>query len=182
MAAFARRAKRDPLAVRVVGTTSGQGAGRCSGCTRRRSVKGCRLASSLTWSASDGPTFNSRTRSIRRAPSRSRRSLPVDFVDYLPFDTRGDASAVLDALKPTALVFSKLDVWPVLVSEASRRGVRLGLISGTVSDVSSRRGLIATALLGECYEVLDRVGAASDADAERIIALGTERDRVDCYR
>jgi 3-deoxy-D-manno-octulosonic-acid transferase len=52
------------------------------------------------------------------------------------------------------------------------------LISGTVSDVSSRRGLIATALLGECYEVLDRVGAASDADAERIIALGTERDRV----
>ena len=106
------------------------------------------------------------------------RSLPVDFADYLPFDTKGDAHAVLDALRPTALVFSKLDVWPVLVQEASRRGVRLGLISGTVSDVSSRRGVIATALLGECYEVLDRVGAASDADAERIVALGTERDRV----
>jgi len=106
------------------------------------------------------------------------RSLPVDFADYLPFDTTGDAQAVLDALRPTALVFSKLDVWPVLVHEASRRGVKLGLISGTVSDVSSRRGLIATALLGECYEVLDRVGAASEADAERIIALGTERDHV----
>src|SRR5688572_28527893 len=105
-------------------------------------------------------------------------SLSVDFVDYLPFDTRGDAVAVLEALRPTALVFSKLDVWPVLVGEAERRGVRLGLISGTVSDASSRNGLFATALLHECYEALDRVGAASDADAERIASLGTERSRV----
>lgn len=106
------------------------------------------------------------------------RTLDVDFVDYLPFDTAGDAAAVLDALRPTALVFSKLDVWPVLVGEAARRGVKLGLISGTVSEASSREGLIATALLHECYETLDRVGAASEADAERIVALGTDRDRV----
>lgn len=106
------------------------------------------------------------------------RSLSVDFHDYLPFDTRGDASAVLNALRPTALVFSKLDVWPLLVGEASRRGVKLGLISGTVSEASSRKGLIATALLHECYEALDRVGAVSEADAERIVALGTEREHV----
>src|SRR5688572_26446659 len=37
------------------------------------------------------------------------RSLDVDFVDYLPFDTAGDATAVLNALNPTVLVFSKLD-------------------------------------------------------------------------
>lgn len=106
------------------------------------------------------------------------RQLPVDFTDYLPFDTSADADAVLRALRPTALVFSKLDVWPVLVGEASRRGVRLGLISGTVSDASSRSGLVATALLHECYEALDLVGAASDADAERIIELGADRERV----
>ena len=102
------------------------------------------------------------------------RSLPVDFTDYLPFDTAGDAATVLQALRPTALVFSKLDVWPVLVAEAARRGVRMGLISGTVSEISSREGLMATALLHECYEALDRVGAASEADATRIIALGAD--------
>lgn len=101
-------------------------------------------------------------------------SLGADFTDYLPFDTAGDAGAVLDALRPTALVFSKLDVWPVLVGEASRRGVRLGLISGTVSDVSSRSGGIASSLLHECYENLDAVGAATEADAERIVALGSD--------
>jgi 3-deoxy-D-manno-octulosonic-acid transferase len=106
------------------------------------------------------------------------KTLNVDFSDYLPFDTAGDMSAVLNALRPTALVFSKLDVWPVLVSQASNRGIRLGLISGTVSEASSREGLVATALLHECYESLDRVGAASDVDAERIIALGTNPAHV----
>lgn len=106
------------------------------------------------------------------------RSLSVDFTDYLPFDTPGDAAAVLQSLRPTALVFSKLDVWPVLVAEAARRKVKLGLISGTVSDVSSRDGVVATALLHECYAALDRVGAASDADASRIIALGADAASV----
>src|SRR5688572_4493845 len=106
------------------------------------------------------------------------RSLPVDFTDYLPFDTAGDATAVLDALRPTALVFSKLDVWPVLVANATSRGVRLGLISGSVSEASSREGFFATALLHECYEALDCVGAASDADAERIVELGADRSHV----
>ena len=47
------------------------------------------------------------------------RSLDVDFADYLPFDTPGDARAALDALQPTALVFSKLDVWPMITREAT---------------------------------------------------------------
>lgn len=106
------------------------------------------------------------------------RSVPADFSDYLPFDTAGDARAVLDALQPTALVFSKLDVWPVLVGEAARRGVRLGLISGTISDRSSRQGMLASSLLHECYERLDRVGAVSEADAERLVDLGAPRDRI----
>lgn len=106
------------------------------------------------------------------------RALPVDFTDYLPFDTSGDATAVLTALRPTALVFSKLDVWPVLVEQAARRGVRLGLVSGTVSDASSREGVVAMALLQESYASLDLVGAASEADAQRIISLGADPSRV----
>jgi 3-deoxy-D-manno-octulosonic-acid transferase len=90
------------------------------------------------------------------------RSLPVDFADYLPFDTEGDANAVLDALRPTALVFSKLDVWPVLVGEASAPGRAAWPHQRHGLEVSSREGRIATALLHECYGALDRVGAASE--------------------
>src|SRR5205085_12119599 len=59
--------------------------------------------------------------------------LDVDFRDYLVFDTPGDSAAAVDAIRPTALVFSKLDVWPNLTAAARRRGARLGLISGTLA-------------------------------------------------
>ena len=106
------------------------------------------------------------------------RALDVDFRDYLPFDTAGDARVALDALRPTALVFSKLDVWPVLASQAARRGVRLGLVSATLAANSSRRSLLAGALLRDAYARLDVVGAIDASDADRLVALGVRPDAV----
>jgi 3-deoxy-D-manno-octulosonic-acid transferase len=114
------------------------------------------------------------------SPSAERfaASLDVDFRDVLPFDATGDMRAALDALDPTALVFSKLDVWPTLAREASRRGVPLGLISATLARGSSRSRGLAGALLRDAYGRLDRVGAISADDAERLVALGVPAERV----
>jgi 3-deoxy-D-manno-octulosonic-acid transferase len=100
------------------------------------------------------------------------RGLDVDFRDYLPFDTPGDARVALDALWPTALVFSKLDVWPMITQAARARGVRLGMISATLSRGSSRRSRTASALLRDAYAALEVVGAVDDADADRLVQLG----------
>ena len=105
-------------------------------------------------------------------------SLDVDFRDVLPFDVATDMRAVLAALSPTALVFSKLDVWPTLAREASRRGTRLGLVSATLAASSSRRSGMAARLLRDAYAHLDRVGAISTEDADRLIALGVPARRV----
>ena len=107
------------------------------------------------------------------------RSLEVDFADYLPFDTLGDAESALDALRPSALLFSKLDVWPTLCAEAHRRGVPLGMISATLAATSSRRGSLAAGLLRDAYAVLDAVGAVAPEDAARLAALGV---RAECLR
>ena len=104
--------------------------------------------------------------------------LRVDFRDVLPFDGTRDMRAALAALSPTALVFSKLDVWPTLAREAARRGTRLGLISATLARGSSRRSGLAGALLRSTYARLDRVGAISADDADRLIALGVPSSRV----
>lgn len=108
------------------------------------------------------------------SPSAARfaAELPVDFADYLPFDTPGDVRVALQALQPSALVFSKLDVWPILTREASRLGVSLGLISATLAAASSRRSGWATGLLRQAYASLDSVGAVDAADADRLVELG----------
>jgi len=105
-------------------------------------------------------------------------SLNVDFRDSLPFDATPDVRAALDALVPSALVFSKLDVWPTLVRESSARGTRLGLISATLAGSSSRRSPIASSLLRGAYARLERVGAISAEDADRLISLGVPAARI----
>ena len=106
------------------------------------------------------------------------RGLDVDFADYLPFDTDGEAAAALDALTPRAVVFSKLDVWPCLARAASSRGVSLGMISATLAEGSSRRGGMAARLLADAYRRLDAVGAIDARDADRLVGLGVRHDRV----
>ena len=105
-------------------------------------------------------------------------ALDVDFRDVLPFDAKADMRTALECLSPTALVFSKLDVWPTLAREASRRGTRLGLVSATLAPFSSRRSGLASALLRDAYARLDCVGAVSTEDADRLIALGVPSRRV----
>jgi 3-deoxy-D-manno-octulosonic-acid transferase len=107
------------------------------------------------------------------------RGLDVDFADYLPFDTAGEAVAALEALAPRALVFSKLDVWPSLARIAAQRGVKLGLVSATLAEGSSRRRGMAARLLSDAYGRLDAVGAIDEHDAERLVELGVRRERID---
>jgi 3-deoxy-D-manno-octulosonic-acid transferase len=114
------------------------------------------------------------------SPSARRfaHGLDVDFRDALPFDAAHDMRAALAALAPQALVFSKLDVWPTLAREAARRGTRLGIVSATLSAASSRRSGMAAAVLRDAYARLDRVGAISAEDADRLVALGVPSRRV----
>ena len=85
---------------------------------------------------------------------------------------------MLRAIRPSALVFSKLDVWPVLVDEAVRQGVGVALIAATLAERSGRQGPLGRALLHDAYRALRVVGAIDAADAMRLQGLGVRADRV----
>jgi 3-deoxy-D-manno-octulosonic-acid transferase len=115
------------------------------------------------------------------SPSAERlaRTLPVDVADYLPLDRPGEVAAALDALRPAALVFAKLDVWPELTLAAARRGVRLGLVSATVAPRSSRLRWPARRWVEPAYRALDKIGAISEDDAHRLKQLGARRAAIE---
>lgn len=106
------------------------------------------------------------------------RSLHADFLDYLPFDTFHDADAIISALRPNALVFSKLDIWPALTERAAAARVPVGVISATLSESSTRRSLFARALLADAYRSIERVGAIDEKDGERLLEQGVRGDRI----
>jgi 3-deoxy-D-manno-octulosonic-acid transferase len=106
------------------------------------------------------------------------RGLGADFTEYLPFDIASDAHRAINALKPTALVYSKLDIWPMITETAAASGVKLGVISATLPAQSQRTGFFGRELLGDAYRSLDAVGAISAADAARFADHGVPRERV----
>jgi 3-deoxy-D-manno-octulosonic-acid transferase len=102
---------------------------------------------------------------------------PDDF-EALPLDTLRETGRALDAVRPDALVFAKLDLWPSLVASTAGRGIPLGLVNGTVSPGSSRLRWPARFLLAGTYRRLDRVGAVSPDDAARLRALGVREEAL----
>jgi 3-deoxy-D-manno-octulosonic-acid transferase len=103
---------------------------------------------------------------------------PADVHAYLPPDLPSEVNAALDALRPSALVFVKLDVWPELATRAASRGIPVLLVAATVSPVSGRTGWPARVLTRPAYEAITRAGAIVEADAGRLALLGVSRDRI----
>lgn len=114
------------------------------------------------------------------SPSAERfaSSLGADFADYLPFDTFATAGAIISALGPRAVVFSKLDIWPALTERAVEAGVPVGVISATLAESSPRRGFMARALLGDAYRSLASIGAIDAKDASHFQEIGVGSDKI----
>jgi 3-deoxy-D-manno-octulosonic-acid transferase len=106
------------------------------------------------------------------------KTFPADFSDFLPFDTSANARHLIDALKPSAIVFSKVDVWPLLVHHATHAGVKTGLVSATLGGMSQRKSGIASLFLRDAYAALDSVGAISSADMANLVKLGVRSEKI----
>ncbi len=106
------------------------------------------------------------------------RRIGADVSSYLPWDLPGPSSTALEGLRPSLVAFTKTEVWPVLTEEASRRGVPVALVAGSVPEGAGRARWPARALLRSTWRRLELVCANSEADAQRLVALGVAADAV----
>jgi 3-deoxy-D-manno-octulosonic-acid transferase len=115
------------------------------------------------------------------SPSAAKlaQQMPVDYVDYMPFDVVADLMRAMDAVRPDVIVFGKLDVWPNVTRVAYWRDVPLALVSATLAANSSRLRWPARRFLSSAYGRLDAVGAISVEDATRLTLLGVHADRIE---
>jgi 3-deoxy-D-manno-octulosonic-acid transferase len=114
------------------------------------------------------------------SPSAERVAEQVgsDVSGYMPWDTRGEAQAVLDALQPQAIAFVRTEIWPALVREATHRNIPTALVNAVLSRGSSRLKGAGRWLLTDAYARLNAVGAVAQDHAERFARLGVPQRRV----
>lgn len=104
--------------------------------------------------------------------------MPVEVSAYLPWDLRKIIDRVLGALQPDLLVFSKTEVWPVLVAEAQKRSVPIALLGGSVPPNARRLRQPTRTLLTSTWESLAAACAIANVDANGLQRLGVFREVI----
>ena len=103
---------------------------------------------------------------------------PADVSAYLPWDLPEVMGKVLDAVRPSLVLFTQKEVWPSLAGAAADRGVPVVLVAATLRAAAGRLSRSGRVLLGPAFRRLECVAAISAADGERFQLLQVPLDRV----
>lgn len=99
-------------------------------------------------------------------------------VRYLPYDFAFSVRRFLKQIQPGLGVIMETELWPNLVRESCRAGVKLFLVNARMSEKSARGYRRLAALTRDTLGGFDAVAAQTQADADRLSALGARRVEV----
>ncbi len=99
-------------------------------------------------------------------------------VAYLPFELGFAVRRFFDRFRPRALVLVEGDYWPLVLSEARRRGLPVAVVNGRVGDRSFARMRRLKPMLGILFSKVDRFGVQSAQDRDRLAALGVPLETI----
>jgi 3-deoxy-D-manno-octulosonic-acid transferase len=109
----------------------------------------------------------------------ARRSVgEVDGVFYFPFDWTFTVRRTLNRVNPRLFVMIETEIWPNLLRECRRRGVRTVLVNGRISYKSFPRYRLVRPFFRRVLEHIDRFCVQGDEAARRLVELGADPHRI----
>lgn len=103
----------------------------------------------------------------------------IDHCIFFPFDFSWTVKRALSLIQPEAIVIVETEIWPNFTRRAGQLGIPLLLVNGRISDRSYPRYRSVRFLLRPVLEVFSAFCMQSQADSERITALGALSSRVE---
>jgi 3-deoxy-D-manno-octulosonic-acid transferase len=109
----------------------------------------------------------------------ARRSVPdVDAVFYFPFDWTITARRTLNVVRPRLFVMTETEIWPNLLRECKRRGVRTLMVNGRISYRSFPRYRLVRPFMRRVLADIDRFCVQGEETLRRLIELGADPARI----
>jgi 3-deoxy-D-manno-octulosonic-acid transferase len=109
----------------------------------------------------------------------ARHSLQnVDGVFYFPFDWTFIVRRTLTLVKPRVFVMMETEIWPNLLRECRKRGVKTVLINGRISSRSYPRYRLIRPFFRGVLADVDRFCMQSEESVRRLIDLGAAPSRI----
>ena len=100
------------------------------------------------------------------------------FHSYAPFDLPGSINRFINALRPVALLVMETEVWPNWLSMAESRSIPSFLINARMSERSAKGYQRIDRLARPAFRTFTYICAQSQADAERLLALGARPEAI----
>ena len=108
------------------------------------------------------------------ASQQGDRVVPV----YFPLDLRGCVRRALDAFHPACLLLVESELWPNVLRLAAARGVPVAVVNGRLSPRAFARYRFVRPWLRGLFGRIELFLMQSQADADRVLALGALPERV----
>jgi 3-deoxy-D-manno-octulosonic-acid transferase len=102
----------------------------------------------------------------------------VDGVFYFPLDLPFIVRRTMAVVKPRLFIMMETELWPNLLRECRRAGVKTLLVNGRISGRSHPRYMLARRFFRRVLADVDRFCMQSEESARRIIEIGAARERV----
>ena len=112
--------------------------------------------------------------------SVARKTFPDIPIFYAPLDLTWSVRRAFNALQPSLLILSELELWPNLLLEARRRGIPVVVVNSRINDKDFQFFQRIHFLLRAALPAIHWWGAQTDRDAGRIsYLLGKSRTCVE---
>ncbi len=109
----------------------------------------------------------------------ARRSVSdVDAVFYFPFDWTITARRTLNVVRPRLFVMTETEIWPNLLRECKRRGVKTLMVNGRISYRSFPRYRLVRPFMRRVLADIDRFCVQGEETSRRLIELGADPARI----
>ncbi|HTQ15676.1 MAG TPA: 3-deoxy-D-manno-octulosonic acid transferase [Rhizomicrobium sp.] len=108
----------------------------------------------------------------------AERLPPGAFHQFSPLDTPGAIARFLAHWRPDAGLFVDSEIWPNMLSQAKRAGVKLAIVNGRMSERSFRGWRYARRTAAAIMGLFDVCLAADEDTARRLGELGARDVRV----
>ncbi len=109
----------------------------------------------------------------------ARRSLSnADAIFYFPFDWTFTVRRTLKLVRPRLFIMMETEIWPNLLRECRRTGVKTVMINGRISSRSYPRYRMIRPFFRRVLADVDRFCVQSEESARRLVDLGARADLV----
>jgi 3-deoxy-D-manno-octulosonic-acid transferase len=98
---------------------------------------------------------------------------------YLPLDLPGAVRRFLVRTQPQLGMMVEMELWPELLDQARDQGVTMTLVNARLSARTARGYERVAGLFSRALASFDWIAAQTQADADRLVALGTPGERIE---